>query len=198
MRWIVQALLGCLAVTLGTSGCGGGPACETTFAACGGDLTGAWTYQKVCNPGSNMSSTCPTAVVNVDTNVSGTVTFDTNNTYTSDATIAETGSETIPASCLGGVITSCSELDESSTTGGLTLKVTCTGDATTSCSCDVSLSGTTSITGTYATAGDDVVLTPKGGTASSPTGYCVSGGALELAGGITGSGMASTYSLFTK
>src|SRR6185369_12671814 len=112
--------------------------------------------------------------------------------------VAETGTETVPASCLQFGITSCGQLDQDTMDNGLIVKSTCTGDVTKSCSCSVSVSGTIGTTGTYITTGNDFIATPGGGTPSGPTPYCASGFQLEIAGGLMGNSTSNTYILLTK
>jgi hypothetical protein len=198
MRLFVLALLGSFLGILGSAGCssgGGTPACSTTFTSCGGDLTGTWTYATSCNSGSVASAGCPAATsTNVSSNISGTYTFNSDKTYAIDATVAETATVTVPASCLVGGET-CSDLKSDQTADGVTIKETCTG--TTDCTCQVSISGTLTQTGTWATAGNSVVITPKGSQSSSPAAYCVSGNQLEVSGGIMGNPSANAYAIFT-
>ena len=198
MRLFVLALLGSFLGILGSSGCRGSvdaPACAASFTPCGGDPTGTWTYAEACNAGSVMSASCPTATSDLSSNVSGTYTFNADKTFSTEATVAETGTETIPTSCLGTGVT-CSDLMTNMVVDGLTVQETCTG--TTTCTCTVSISGTLDETGTWAMAGNDLVITPKGGKASTPAGYCVSGDQLEIGGAVMGGASANAYSVFTK
>jgi len=197
MRLLVVALLGSFLGILGIAGCssGGGstPACSTTFTPCGGDPTGTWTYVTECNP-LGASAICPQATSNISVNLSGTYTFNADKTFSINATAADTGTLTIPASCLNNI--PCSELNQDSTTDGITIKETCTG--TTTCDCTISISGTLNQTGTWAVAGNDIVTTANGGTASMPQSYCVKGSELDLAGGMMGTMSAGAYTLFTQ
>jgi hypothetical protein len=193
MRWLVPSLLGCSLLALG---CGSkGAACSATFTPCGGDLVGTWTVESTCNVAAPPMQ-CPGVTVTISPNESGTLTFNADETFSMNLKIEETGTATVPASCLTAG-TSCSMLGGTTTAQGVTVKTTCTGTLTAGCTCSLGVTGTVALSGTYATAGSDVSLT-TGGTPTSPVSYCVSGSQLQLGSAVTGQPSNSTYTIFSK
>jgi hypothetical protein len=196
MHRLVTLTLGALLV-LFVGSCGGhtnGASCPASFTPCGGDITGTWTYQTSCNVGALAGKQCPGATTSVPINASGSMTFNADGTFSEVVTIDTTGTETIPASCLGA-LTDCTKLDQTLSDQGLTVQITgCTGTASQSCTCTVSATGMLNATGKYTTAGNNFSLTVSGGTASVPSGYCVSGSQLELAADPTN----TAFSILTK
>lgn len=172
------AMLGCGS---GSGQCGGN-------STCGGNLVGTWTIEDVCvqSATSTMTgSTCSGIGVNSSgLRESGTITFNSNLTYTSNATISGAFTETIPSSCLtvGGVTLSCDQLNatfQGASDGGL--GGSCVSGTGGSCDCFFQIPSQTSTTsGTYAVSGSTVTNTPTGGTASTSN-YCVQGSTLTLA-----------------
>jgi hypothetical protein len=178
--------------------CGGhtsGASCPASFTPCGGDITGTWTYQTACNVTAEVSKQCPGASSNVPVNANGSFTFNADGTCSETFTVDTTGTETVPASCLGG-ITDCTKLDTSLTSGGLTFQITgCTGTASQGCTCTVSESGMITAPGTYTTAGTNYSLKlSTDSTARVPAGYCVNGSQLQLAADSTN----TAFVLLTK
>jgi hypothetical protein len=195
MHRLVAVLFFTFVTAAGAAGCSSSaPSCSPTFTPCGGSLVGTWTYESACGASAVAMMQCPGASVDVAPNVSGTYTFNADGTYSTNLTIEESGTETVPASCLGGV-TACAQLDATLNTGGLTIALTsCSGTASQSCTCTVSVSGTLTQTGKYATAGNDFSVTPSGGAAGMPTGYCVAGSTLEIGAGSS----TASYAILTK
>ncbi len=196
MHRLVAILFSSLLLALVAEGCGGStPSCGATFTPCGGSLEGTWVYQTACGTTAFQMMECPGVVVNVPPDVSGTWTFNADGTYSTDLAIEESGTETIPLSCLAGV-TDCTKLNNSSNFAGLNVSLTaCTGNANQTCTCTVAESGTLAESGKYATAGNNLSLTVNGSTnPGTPSGYCVSGNQLLLGD----PGSTSTYVIFTK
>jgi len=144
----------------------------STFAACGGDIVGSWTIQEAClgdfNP---VEDFCSEATVDLSSvSFSGSVEYLADGTYSVSSTQSGSVTVSIPASCLTGV-TDCNTLDSD--------EFDCSGDATDSCDCTSSAADTVTETGTYATSGNDVTLTPTGDDPETST-YCVEGDVLKL------------------
>jgi hypothetical protein len=185
VRWVVSMVgaLGAAAVWL--AGCGGGSG-MCGGGACGGNLVGTWNISSICN-GSSASSSSGTCTTTVDTSQlreQGTITFNTDQTYTTELTISGSETEIIPTSCLG--ITCDQEntaLMQAAGSGGFYSSISCTTVGT-SCSCRfVAAQQTVSTTGTYVTSGGTVttVTTTSAGTSSGSTdNYCVLGSTLTL------------------
>jgi hypothetical protein len=193
MHRLIAVLLGSLGVAFGASGCGSGPSCSGTFTPCGGNLVGTWAYQITCGTAALATTQCPGASM-TSPQPSGTFTFNADGTYSLHLTTEESGTETVPASCLAGV-TSCNQLDSTISTSGIDIAVTaCSGDASQGCTCTVSESGTLTETGTYTTAGNGFTTTASGGAAGAPTEYCVMGATLLIGA----ANSTVTYTVLTK
>jgi hypothetical protein len=199
MRFFATPILACLLLSLG--GCGSSVAntCSASFSPCGGDIEGTWTIDTACNPSSALPSACAGVANTFTPNYSGSFAFNADKTYSQNMMFNESGTVTYPAACLASLsVTSCAQLDANTTSNGLTLKSSCTGDASKSCTCTVSETGDLMLTGTYATAGNDVTLT-QSGNAGTPQGYCVNGSQLRLAlPGVAGMTSSSAYVILTK
>jgi hypothetical protein len=195
MHRIAIALLGAVVAALLPAGCGSsGTSCPAAFTPCGGSLVGTWNYQTACGASSLVTMSCPGATSDIAPGASGTFTFNADGTFTELLTVSESGTATLPASCLNGPA-SCAALDTTSSVSGLNIAVTgCTGTVTQSCTCTFSETGTLTLTGKYTTAGNDVTMIAAGSTTGTPTPYCVSGSALELAA----SSSTSTFLVFGR
>ncbi len=191
MRLPIAALLAGFLISL--CGCNSAPSCPATFTPCGGDIEGTWAYDSICN---GAASQCPGTTTSFTPSIEGTYTFNADKTYTASLSASGSGTEVLPASCFGGTITSCSELDSTTTEGGYSVTESCTGTASQSCTCAVTESGTLTQTGTYSTAGTSVTTTTDG-TPAATSPYCVSGSELLLDLGSTASASAA-YIIFTK
>ena len=155
------------------SACGdddGGVDCSA-FTACGGDPTGTWTIRGTCiDPNQEVFPGCEGATASGSPTETGTVTINADMTYTADTRTMGSASFSIPGSCLTG-LTSCDMLEDESTM--------CDGTIDTSCSCDITFDETSTETGTYSTSGNNITLTPSGGSADTGE-YCVSGNTLRV------------------
>jgi hypothetical protein len=180
MRLMTKAwVFGGLAA-LAAAGCSSSGGTCSNAPACGGSVVGTWTITSSCVSAnaSMLDSQCPTETANSSgLNVTGTVTYNADGTYTSTSTLSGTISVNLPQSCLttNGVTVTCDQLNQvfqSNPTPGLTLS--CTGS--TGCTCTETLANQTSNeTGTYTTTAAGLLTeTPAGGTASLND-YCVKG-----------------------
>jgi hypothetical protein len=196
MYRLAAILLLSLVPALGAASCGSGaPACQPSFTPCGGNIVGTWSFATTCGMQNLTSTSCPGESFNLSPNVSATFTFNADGTFSENATVDETGTETIPLSCLGGTVTDCTKLDQSGTFSGLTFSVSnCSGTAAEGCTCTITETGTLSLTGTWTAAGTNLSLASNGGKPGTPIGYCVSGSALLIAENSAN----SAYAILTK
>jgi hypothetical protein len=181
----VVLLTGAAVVLLG---CGSGSGQCGGNVACGGNLVGTWNIEDLCVESATSTMTGSTCSgIGVSTSglrESGTITFNADLTYTSNATISGSLSETVPSSCLttGGVTVSCAQLNagfQPASDGGLA--GSCVSGGGGSCVCSFQFPSQTSMeSGTYSISGSTVTNTPTAGTASSSS-YCVQGSTLTLA-----------------
>ena len=153
-------------------GCGGDDgALECGTAACGGDPVGTWTIADVCVTGGDFVAPdeCPEATGSNAFELSGTITFNDDETYEANVTSLVTGDFTIPASCLEGLpITSCADLEQDEDT-------TCEGTPDTECSCSFTIENVDTDPGTWSTTGNQLDLDGEGAGD-----YCVDGDAMSL------------------
>jgi len=105
---------------------------------------------------------------NID--ISGTVTYNADLTYSSNVHETFTGTETIPLSCLG--FASCAAVVSDSPDSTLT----CTG--TTTCTCQIGGSPAGNESGTYSLSGTNLTMVGPDDTTTNT--YCVQNGQLHL------------------
>jgi hypothetical protein len=165
-------------------GCGGsGGTCGNT-AACGGDIAGTWTITSSCVSGTVTSTSCPGETVDTaNLNISGTVTYATDMTYTVNSILSGSEILMLPLSCVNkpGATTPPMTCDQLTGTlmGTISRSITCTGSSV--CTCNVVISSQTSMTtGTYTTTTAGLLTeTPMGGSPSQND-YCVKGKTFTL------------------
>lgn len=201
MGWLIRAAWGVLAIAL-VSGCGGSSkgggdsdsdsnSCEDA-AACGGDVVGDWTIGSSCLnvDAAQMvgSSGCPGTTARAsDWNVTGSITFADDLTYSSMTIVSGNVIVTLPATCLTqqGVTLSCAQLQdalESTVADSGFSSARCSVSAGNGCACTLGLHPIpSSVSGTYTTTAAGVLTqSPTGGT-SSKSAYCVQGSTMTLA-----------------
>ena len=188
----MKALSACIAIGVTILGCGSsssgsgsGGSCGKV-AACGGDIVGTWNITDSCASITSAPTImgCPNATAqNAMVTASGTSTFNSDGTYTSDLTESASETVVIPMSCLmaGGMTVTCDQLSAA-------LNVAVMGDAGTtascttsgsSCNCAIGGSGrSTHRMGTYSVSGN-TITTMSGGTTSSAD-FCVQGSELHV------------------
>ena len=176
---------------------GGGGAvggqCETGFQACGGDIVGTWSYTSACaigfdTPDGGIPYPCKDpGGYETRTEISGTITFNSDGTYVVNRTLNLVYNNVLPLSCLEEISEASGQPFTCEMTGGMI-----EGD-----DCVVSSADETPIPeesdGVYAVNGNqvaftDVELTDGGfsgdaGLASGPnqiSDFCVSGDSLRL------------------
>lgn len=186
VAWVVWTLAGCggggTNTASGAFGVGGPSMCGEV-AACGGDLTGTWSFGSGCVTSAGVKETlagdgCPgeTAAVTA-LKVAGSMIFNDDMTYSIAGLVEEgTYAINIPGSCLGGA--SCDSAGTQLEQDGGFATATCTGSGT--CACTASQSpAAASDTGTYVVSGTTFTLTSVSG-ANTPVSYCVQGPILHL------------------
>jgi hypothetical protein len=164
-----------LLVLAALTSCGGGDGTCAAVTPCGGTIAaGRYRISSYCVSSSAplRSNSCPAGITVNFSNftVKGTVTFNADNTYSTQGTAGGTVTETIPAECLrrGGVQITCAQLQQS-------LQVQapdgrCSGNS--ACTCTFTIENQpTEAMGTYSTSGNILTVTPDGGEASSGS-YC--------------------------
>jgi hypothetical protein len=159
--------------------------CSTVKTPCGGDLTGTWNPSTVCPQKMEMLQNCPNSTAVLDDALSGTAVFNAAGTYTLNLPYTETFTGHFSPECLmAHPFADCPALQAalraSSDPPPSVINATCTGTAAAGCDCTGTGSGmvTANQTGTYSVSGTTFTTTPNGGSASSPSGFCVDGDTL--------------------
>jgi hypothetical protein len=198
MGWLIRAALGVLAMAL-LSGCGGSSkddddtdsgTCEDA-AVCGGDVVGDWTIDSSCLDVDTAqmvgSSSCPgTTAQASDWNVTGSITFRDDLTYSSATTVSGNVIVTLPAACLTqqGVTLSCAQVQdalESSLADSNFSSARCKVSAGSGCACTLGLLPISSnASGTYTTTTAGILTQSPTGGMSSTSAYCVQGSTMTL------------------
>jgi hypothetical protein len=175
-----------LVVGVGTqAGCGsGGGASCTSVPPCGGSVVGTWKVVAACIDQAaldmTVSAACPQASASQTLHETGTITFNDDLTFTETLSASATLVENLPPACLARL--TCADLNAlgqpTAPQPGATMSVSCTGAPT--CTCRFSTKATNLVqTGTYATSGTTMTVTPSGDTAQNDT-FCVQGNTLYL------------------
>ena len=152
---------------------GGGLTLSCDATPCGGDVVGTWTFQEVMSCGtSNPDPDCPDSTMEASNNdLSGTVTFSEDGTYSENMTTSMDFTITMPLDCLEG-LTDCSLLEQN-----MPGDATCTS-VTDACECSGHMDDTSTDTGTWTTDANILILTsddPEPGEEPGELSYCVSG-----------------------
>jgi hypothetical protein len=147
---------------------------DCSFTACGGSLVGKWTINAGCvdDPDSDTLDGCPTATIDASTDLSGSVDFGADGTFSVDLTQSGSISAKIPTSCLNG--STCDSFASSN-------KATCTTDSA-GCDCTGMIDTKhSSDGGTYTSSGNSFATTSTGDSSpGTPNEYCVSGNTLKV------------------
>jgi len=189
----------------------GGTSC-TAITPCGGDLVGTWTATTSCMTLSgNLDTTklgtdCKTAPITGGTaQVTGSITFNSDNTFTDNTTTSITDHWTLAKACLSisGTVTDCTGMSSPvAQIFGYTTN-TCVPNASQGCDCTSVLSGTTQAgglgivdlnalaSGKYSISGN--VVTTTDDRFNFPYQYCVSGNTLTLVPQVTMPTMVGTF-----
>jgi hypothetical protein len=185
-----KALFVTMAATVFASlGCGpsvgNGPTSCNQNAACGGDIVGTWAIAELCNvvPTSGSGGFCPERQVSLPAfHETGTITFGTDGTQTSNVRATGTIKEGLPSTCLVAPLTceaidasikeELAEPDSTYTSGG------CTSSGG-NCECTFSFDVTSTTSQTNTTSGSTLTVTRDDGTSTSAS-YCVQGSTLII------------------
>lgn len=186
--WLNWALgLTCVLSGLSCSGKNEGSATCGNTAGCGGNIVGTWSIVSTCVSSEESpanAASCPGETVKTSgVTATGTVTYGSDGTYSTNFTINGSAILTIPGSCLksGNVTITCDQLQESLTTMGSDSfqSATC-GASGDGCACTFTLKPTPSMSnGTYTTTAAGVLTETTGGS-SDQSDYCVKGSTLTL------------------
>ena len=151
----------------------GGSACPSV-SPCGGDLVGTWQVTQACLSGTeDLNSTCPGASATITSSFTGTVIYNSNNTYTSMVTGGGTTHFHYPGACLPAGYT-CTQFSQLLMSVGSYSSVNCATDAASVCNCDaVTASLPTDESGTYTSSGVTVTTVHSGSTSIGQ--YCIQG-----------------------
>lgn len=174
--------------------CGGGDddggGFDCSFNACGGDPVATWTIAGSCTLGDQTIEECPEATFD-DSGIEqdGTVTINSDGTYSTSVTTTGTVQFTFPLSCLGGA--TCDQLE------GAVEGVTCT-DTGEACDCTQTLNETDNETGTYVASGSTVTFTPDGGGTPDELEFCVEGNTMKASAPPEMAGDARAIVFLTK
>jgi hypothetical protein len=172
----------CLAAVLFFTGCGSsssGTTCANS-PPCGGNIVGKWTITSSCVSASAdvFGVECPSATVTSShLQVTGTLTYNADMTYTSSGTLSGSVVAMIPASCLvfGGLTVTCAQINQvfpNDPTSGLT--VSCTGSS--SCTCTETFTNAASAeSGTFTTTAAGLLTTTSSDGSVGESDYCLKG-----------------------
>jgi hypothetical protein len=180
MRTLSVTIL--LALTAGACGGSDGKSCSGA-APCGGEISpGRYKIASFCSSvmGNVPSAGCPAGITVASSNLSltGTVTFNADKTYSTAGMASGSVVETIPQSCLaqGGLTLSCAQLSQlvqQDSPGS-----SCSGSG--ACTCTLVLDAQpTAATGTWATSGTTLTITPEG-EAGSQSQYCATPSSVDV------------------
>jgi hypothetical protein len=192
------SVLACLSTL---SSCGGGSGTCGGAAACGGNIVGTWRIVSTCG-GSPMASVnnmpCPGASVSADNvSISGTITFNSDMSYSGNVSVSGSETAVFPPSCLTQG-TTCADLNQIFSLDPSGSHCSSQGS---SCACTI-VAPRMPLTsgGTYMTTSAGLLTeTPEGG-APQQSDYCVQGSTLTFSphAGSTMMGMSSGTVTLTK
>jgi hypothetical protein len=154
---------------------GGGASCVAT-SACGGNIVGTWRATQSCVTATeDLSRVCPGATAEVEFTIGGTITFNTDGSYSSMPTGGNaTFHEHFPNGCMPYGQT-CAALGQTLVNADAGTSGSCSTDTAGVCNCDATAPETvTNEVGTYAISNGTLTLTHDGMTRTAH--YCVQGG----------------------
>ena len=161
----------------------GGGCASLDFTPCGGSLVGTWSFTAGCYqlaPGTldPTKGSCPQVSVAATVDLTGSVTFNSGGTFSSNETTAVSFTIDVPAACLADAgITSCASLGGGGDGGAAAMS-----DGKGGCTeTQMQPTQTKSNTGTYTTSGNQFTATGGDGGSgnNTPLDYCVSGTTLK-------------------
>lgn len=175
--WVVAAALALAACGGSTDSPGGGGSCAWN-GACGGDNVGTWSLQSECIVGTpSPPASCPEETIHLSPQVSGTLDYAADGTYTSNVAATVTESFNMPASCLNG--TDCASIENNLKNSTGITSASCTGSASTSCSCTFAESLSAPSSGKWTASGGTITVDFGSGNTATQD-YCVQGNTLTL------------------
>jgi len=149
-------------------------------AACGGDIVGTWTLETWCGelPEFPPSEMCPSAVVEIDIAMAGTLTINADESFTRAIDTTTNGSMTLPAECLE--MASCEELHAYFMMEEESPVSRCESADNDGCRCTYKETvSTDEVSGTYTVDGNTVTL--NDGETEETVDFCVGGNSIHLA-----------------
>lgn len=181
------------------------------MAACGGGITGTWKLDSICWSGAAtvaQQGACSITIALAVSSASGSMTFNTDGTYTSVRNEVYSATFGVGAACLSatGVTKTCPQ-EESALNASLPVLAgvtyspfTCSPVLGGGCSCTVGITDSNyQESGTYTTVGSMLTETPSTGPSAGtpvPLTYCVQGGsALTIVGSTQSVSMGSMGSI---
>ena len=167
----------------GAGGSGGAMTSQCGGPACGGNLLGTWSFVNRCS--ATAAGDCAGEVLDASgVHQTGTVTFNSNGTYSTTETDTGTFVFDVPSACLNSA--TCADLQTAYLGPGFvgqpnpTLSSAACSTTTTGCRCLLGALGAPQTdTGTYVASGTSVTTTSTTGTVNADT-YCVTGSILHL------------------
>ena len=203
--WVFITSLGCNG---SSNGLGGTGQCGS-FTSCGGAIVGTWRLTGECvnYPDAGVStsdagtSSCSLGQIATNPQLSGTLTFLSNGTYSVTSSMSGSTKFTYTAACMTDVGMTCAQLNSglaAAADGGVS--GSCASTSAGDCTCSESYSKVAgSEEGTYTTSGSSLTMTPSSSSsAPGTTEYCVRGNTLTLRMTDTGSSSPSFIVTATK
>jgi hypothetical protein len=165
---LALSLFGCGASNSGSINPAPPPGCGLV-SSCGGDVTGTWKVLGGCSD-ALVGLPCPpnTPEELVGEGFAGTLTFNSDMTYSASIVGTGTSTFTLPSTCLPAGV-SCSQL----------ISPSCTGSGSCTCQAIPAFASLIGGSGTYDLKGNDISFSPSQGSAQG-TAYCVQGEFLHL------------------
>jgi hypothetical protein len=141
------------------------------FVACGGDPTGTWSFDGVCDFELPLD-VCPEATVNSLVNdLSGTLELASDQAYSLEVSFVQQVNVSFPPACAGEGSDSCADYQQPG--------LTCSGDPAVSCVCEGQISTPANAkSGTWTVRGN--LLSLSEGKSTDELEFCVSGSQLRI------------------
>jgi hypothetical protein len=171
----------------------------TAVTACGGDLTGTWKMENFCFDQPSLSADvmqfCDTAKIAIsNSNVTGTLSYKADKTFTQDAMITATATLTLPGTCISAAQLSCTEIESNSNdpaSTDATGMLTCTPTPDGGCQCSQEVSDSSQASGTFTVDKSTVTQVNSADGSTDVEDFCVKGKTLYLVQPMTTVAMGS-------
>src|SRR3954465_8298004 len=173
---------------------GGGMSC-TSVAACGGDIVGTWRVTGSClNARKDLSSICAGASAQIAYMINGTVSYKSDQTYSSALAATTTVHEHYPSGFVPFGLP-CPQLGQAAADAAAPVSAaSCSTSASGACDCDsVAAATVTNTPRTYSPVRNTWGVVQ--GSKTSVTAYCVQGGVLHELPAASDGGLTSTGDL---